>query len=257
MNASAHPNILNTALRVCGLSKQFEGAATPVWSNVSFEVPRGQRVAIVGGNGAGKSTLLRCCMRLVEPDSGSVEFAGQSVTGLGLRPLAKARSQVGFVFQKHNLVSRLSVLTNVLHGAMAYSRTPRLWFHSIATREHRDYAMHCLEQVHLGHLSGRYAGELSGGQSQRVAIARVLMQKPKMIFADEPVASLDPQAGEDVMQVFSALVRSQNLTLVFVTHHLDHALHYADRVLGLRDSKLHLDAVSQQLSVQQLRGMYE
>lgn len=257
MNASAHPIVLNTALRVRGLSKQFDGAPAAVWSDVSFEVPRNQRVAIVGGNGAGKSTLLRCCMRLIEPDSGSIEFAGQNVTALGRRPLAKARSQVGFVFQKHNLVSRLSVLTNVLHGAMAYSRTPRLWFHGMATREHRDYAMHCLEQVHLGHLSGRCAGELSGGQSQRVAIARVLMQKPHMIFADEPVASLDPQAGEDVMQVFSDLVRSQGLTLVFVTHHLEHALHYADRVLGLRDCRLHLDAASQQLSVQQLRGMYD
>lgn len=257
MNASVNPVIPNIALRVRGLSKQFDGARGPVWSDVSFDVPHGQRVAIVGANGAGKSTLLRCCMRLVEPDSGDVQFEGQSVTGLGSRPLAKVRSGVGFVFQKHNLVSQLSVLSNVLHGGMAWSRTPRLWFHGIATREHRDYAMHCLEQVNLGHLSERRASELSGGQSQRVAIARVLMQKPRMIFADEPVASLDPQAGEDVMQVFCDLVRDKALTLVFVTHHLEHALHFADRVLGLRDCGLHLDAPSHNLSARQLRGMYE
>lgn len=245
------------ALRVRGLSKRFGGAAAPVWSDVSFDIPHGQRVAIVGGNGAGKSTLLRCCMRLIEPDTGNVYFGDQSVTGLRGNALSRTRSRVGFVFQKHNLVSRLSVLTNVLHGGMAWARTPRMWFQGIAPREHRDYAMHCLEQVKLGHLCKRTAGELSGGQSQRVAIARALMQKPGMIFADEPVASLDPQAGEDVMQIFSDLARDESLTLVFVTHHLEHALCYADRVLGLQDARLSLDASSRSLDARQLRGMYE
>ncbi|WP_244944424.1 phosphonate ABC transporter ATP-binding protein [Stutzerimonas kirkiae] len=245
------------ALRVSGLSKRFDGAAAPVWSDVSFDIPHGQRVAIIGGNGAGKSTLLRCCMRLIDADSGIVYFGDQSVTGLRGNALSKARSRVGFIFQKHNLVSRLSVLTNVLHGGMAWARTPRMWFQGVAASEHRDYALHCLDQVKLGHLSKRQAGELSGGQSQRVAIARALMQKPSMIFADEPAASLDPQAGEDVMQVFSDLARDESLTLVFVTHHLEHALRYADRVLGLQDSRLSLDVPSNSLSAQQLRGMYE
>ncbi|GLK60483.1 phosphonates import ATP-binding protein PhnC [Azotobacter vinelandii] len=247
----------DTALRVRGLSKRFEGAAAPVWSDISFDIPHGQRVAIIGGNGAGKSTLLRCCMRLIEPDAGEVFFGDRSLSGLRGRELAKARARVGFVFQKHNLVSRLSVLTNVLHGGMAWARTPRMWFHGIATDEHRNYALHCLERVKLGHLCERRADELSGGQSQRVAIARALMQKPKMIFADEPVASLDPQAGEDVMQVFSDLACDESLTLLFVTHHLEHALRYADRVLGLQDFRLGLDASSDSLSARQLRGMYE
>jgi phosphonate transport system ATP-binding protein len=245
------------ALSVRGLSKCFRGSAKPVWSNVSFEIPRGQRVAIIGGNGTGKSTLLRCCMRLIEPDAGAIFFGHQQITGLQGRHLAASRSQVGFVFQKHNLVHRLSVLSNVIHGGMAHTRTPRLWFQSLAPQETREHAMHCLEQVNLADFCHRRTDQLSGGQSQRVAIARALMQKPNMIFADEPVASLDPQAGEDVMKVFSDLAQQQNLTLVFVTHHLEHALRYADRVLGLREGALTLDTATQDQSIQQLRGMYE
>ncbi|TWH76476.1 phosphonate transport system ATP-binding protein [Azomonas agilis] len=245
------------ALRVHGLSKCFAGATHPVWSDVSFDIPQGQRVAIIGGNGAGKSTLLRCCMRLIEPDTGEVYFGNHNISGLRGQALSRVRSRVGFIFQKHNLVNRLSVLTNVLHGGMAWARTPRMWFQGIAACEHREYALHCLEQVKLAHLSKQLAGELSGGQSQRVAIARALMQKPDMIFADEPVASLDPQAGEDVMQVFSNLAHTQSLTLVFVTHHLEHAVRYADRVLGLQNFGLSLDAASHSLSASQLRGMYD
>ncbi|HRL20824.1 MAG TPA: ATP-binding cassette domain-containing protein [Alcaligenes sp.] len=244
------------ALRVRNLSKRYANAPNPVWSNISFEVPQGQRVAIIGGNGAGKSTLLRSCMRLIEPDAGEVTFGKQTITGLRRKELAQARSQVGFVFQKHNLVSRLSVLSNVLHGGLAWAHTPRLWFQATACREHRDYAMHCLDQVKLAHLATRQADALSGGQAQRVAIARALMQKPTMIFADEPVASLDPQAGEDIMRAFSELARQDALTLVFVTHHLEHALNYADRVIGLKDQRLSLDAPSNDLDIAQLRSMY-
>lgn len=246
----------DAALVVQGLSKSYQAGEPPVWSDVSFSIPRGQRVAIIGGNGAGKSTLLRCCMRLVEPDAGEVFFGAQRITGLRGRALSRARAQVGFVFQKHNLVHRLSVLTNVLHGGLAQRRSPRLWFQSVAPSIDRRKALRCLEQVNLAPLSGRRSDELSGGQSQRVAIARALMQQPTMIFADEPVASLDPQAGEDVMQVFSDLARAQGLTLVFVTHHLEHALRYADRVLGLQGGRLVLDAPAANQSIAGLRGMY-
>ncbi len=245
------------AIAVRGLSKGFTPGAGPIWSDVSFDIPQGQRVAIIGGNGTGKSTLLRCCLRLVEPDSGEVCIEGNSISAMRGKPLASIRSQIGFIFQKHNLVGRLSVLTNVLHGAMARSCSPRLWFQGLAAKEHRHYAMHCLEQVNLAHLANRRADELSGGQSQRVAIARALMQQPRMLFADEPVASLDPQAGEDVMRVFSDLAQEQSLTLVFVTHHLEHAMHYADRILGLQQHRLRLDTFSAHIDIQQLRGIYE
>jgi phosphonate transport system ATP-binding protein len=109
----------------------------------------------------------------------------------------------------------------------------------------------------LAHLAGRRADHLSGGQSQRVAVARALMQKPRTIFADEPVASLDPQAGEEVMETFARLARDHGLTLVFVSHHLEHALHYADRILGLRDGRLDLDAASHGENLESLRSLYD
>lgn len=245
------------ALEVAGLTKRYDGAERPVWSEVSFAVPAGQRVAIIGGNGTGKSTLLRCCLRLIEPNAGDIHLHGEKMTGAHSRHLRRMRSNVGFVFQKHNLVPRLSVLSNVLHGGMARSRGPRHWHQSLARKEDREYALHCLEQVSLAHLAGRRADHLSGGQSQRVAVARALMQKPRTIFADEPVASLDPQAGEEVMETFAKLAREHGLTLVFVSHHLEHALHYADRVLGLRDGRLDLDAASASESLESLRSLYD
>ena len=244
------------ALKVRGLSKRFNGAVAAVWSDISFEVPHGQRLAIIGGNGAGKSTLLRCCMRLIDAEAGDIHFSGCCVSNLKGRALSKARSRVGFVFQKHNLVPRLSVLTNVLHGGMAHCHNPQLWFQGWASQRQREDALACLDQVGLAHLAQQRTDELSGGQSQRVAIARALMQQPEMIFADEPVASLDPQAGEDVMQVFSDLAQHKGLTFVFVTHHLEHAVHYADRVIGLQAGKLALDEQASALDVQQLRSMY-
>lgn len=251
-NAAASP-----ALKVDRLTKRYDGADRPVWSAVSFEVPAGQRVAIIGGNGTGKSTLLRCCLRLVEPNDGDIHLHGEKITWAPARHLRRMRSNVGFVFQKHNLVPRLSVLSNVLHGGMARSRGPRHWHQSLARKEDREFALHCLEQVSLAHLASRRADHLSGGQSQRVAVARALMQRPRTIFADEPVASLDPQAGEEVMETFAKLARDHGLTLVFVSHHLEHALHYADRVLGLRDGRLDLDAASASESLESLRSLYD
>lgn len=252
---AAHPDTL--ALKVNRLSKRFNGASQPVWSDISFEVPVGQSVAIIGGNGTGKSTLLRCCLRLIEPNAGDIHLHGEKLTGSQARHLRRMRSSVGFVFQKHNLVPRLSVLSNVLHGGMARSRGPRHWHQALARKTDREYAMHCLEQVSLAHLAGRRADHLSGGQSQRVAVARALMQKPRTIFADEPVASLDPQAGEEVMETFARLARDHGLTLVFVSHHLEHALHYADRILGLRDGRLDLDAASHGENLESLRSLYD
>lgn len=245
------------ALQVEKLAKRFNGMEKPVWSEISFHVPAGQSVAIIGGNGTGKSTLLRCCLRLIEPNGGDIHLHGEKLTGAGSGHLRRMRSSVGFVFQKHNLVPRLSVLTNVVHGGMARARGPRYWHHALAGGEERQFAMHCLEQVGLAALAGRRADHLSGGQSQRVAIARALMQRPRMIFADEPVASLDPQAGEEVMETFARLGREHGLTLIFVSHHLEHALNYADRILGLRGGCLELDTPSASQDIQSLRTLYE
>ncbi len=194
---------------------------------MSLQVPRGQSVALVGANGAGKSTLLRCCLRLIEPDQGTINLLSRDVRTLRRRQLRQLRAEVGFVFQRHNLVAQLSVLSNVLHGAQSRHGGPQVWYQSLAPRRLREEAMHCLELVGLADFAAHRADRLSGGQSQRVAIARTLMQRPRLMFADEPVASLDPNAGEEVMELFADLIRRQRLTLVFTSHHIDHALRFA------------------------------
>jgi len=242
-------------LEVGGLSKRF--GRVEVLRDVSLAVGKGEAVALIGANGAGKSTLLRSCLRLVEPDAGRVSLLSNDVCSLGAGALRRLRARVGFVFQRHNLVPRLPVLSNVLHGAVARCAGPRAWFHEIAPRALREEAMSCLERVGLADLAARRADQLSGGQSQRVAIARALMQRPELMFADEPVASLDPAAGEEVMACFLDLIRRERLTLVFTTHDLRHALDYGDRVVGLRGGRVTIDAPSAALDLPGLRSFYE
>lgn len=243
-------------LVVRGMRKCYEGGA-PVLAGIDFTVPTGQSVALIGANGAGKSTLLRCCMHLIPPDEGVVNLLGHHVGHLNPKALRQLRAKVGFVFQKHNLVPRMSALSNVLHGAIARSSFARSWSQSWASSALREEALACLARVGLAHIAGRRVDKLSGGQSQRVAIARALMQGPCMMVADEPVASLDPSSGEEVMRLFSALVREEGLTMLFTSHDLSHAIKYADRVIALREGVIALDAPSSGLSVATLRALYD
>jgi phosphonate transport system ATP-binding protein len=242
-------------LWVRGLTKRFD-AAQPVLAGVAFQVKAGQRVALIGANGAGKSTLLRCCMHLIRPDAGEVRLFGTPLAGLDAQALRRLRAQVGFVFQKHNLVPRLSALSNVLHGALPRTPLARAWLQSLAPAALRDEAMVCLERVGLSHVAMRRADKLSGGQSQRVAVARALMQRPRLIVADEPAASLDPVAGDEVMSLFSGLVKDQGLTMIFTSHDLVHAVKYADRVIALQRGEIVLDALSHEIDVAELRALY-
>lgn len=243
-------------LVVRGLRKGYEGGA-PVLAGIDFTVPTGQSVALIGANGAGKSTLLRCCMHLIAPDEGLVHLLGHNMSHLNPKALRHLRAKVGFVFQKHNLVPRLSALSNVLHGAIARSSFARSWSQSWASAALREEAMGCLARVGLAHIAARRVDKLSGGQSQRVAIARALMQGPRMMVADEPVASLDPSSGEEVMRLFSTLVREEGLTMLFTSHDLSHAIKYADRVIALRHGVIALDAPASELSVAALRALYD
>jgi phosphonate transport system ATP-binding protein len=242
-------------LWVRGLTKSFD-AAQPVLAGVAFQVKAGQRVALIGANGAGKSTLLRCCMHLIRPDAGEVRLFGTHLAGLDAQALRRLRAQVGFVFQKHNLVPRLSALSNVLHGALPRTPLARAWLQSLAPAALREEAMVCLERVGLSHVALRRADKLSGGQSQRVAVARALMQRPRLIVADEPAASLDPVAGDEVMSLFSGLVKDQGLTMIFTSHDLVHAVKYADRVIALQRGEIVLDALSHEIDVAELRVLY-
>jgi phosphonate transport system ATP-binding protein len=239
-----------------GLRKSFDGRS-PVLRNVSFEILAGQSVALIGSNGSGKSTLLRCCVGLAAIDAGSVRLFGEEISKASGHRLRALRARVGFVFQQHNLVPRLSVLSNVLHGSLPRIGNPRGWFQGIAPRRERQRGLHYLDVVGMADLAARRADQLSGGQSQRVAIARALMQEPRIVIADEPVASLDPKAAEEIMGLFAGLMEKEGLTFVFSTHHLQHALRYSERLLGLHGGTLTLDAATSQSSISGLREIYE
>ncbi|MGD8846558.1 MAG: ATP-binding cassette domain-containing protein [Desulfobacteraceae bacterium] len=242
-------------LCVASLCKSYAGRGA-VLEDVSFRATQGESVALIGGNGSGKSTLLRCCLRLIEPDRGDIHLLGEPITALNGARLRRLRSQVGLVFQRHNLVPRFSVLTNVIHGAMGRTCGMKTWIQGIAPRHLRDEAMTCLDKVGLGHLAASKASRLSGGESQRVAIARALMQRPHLMMADEPVASLDPKVGREVMELFIELIHKENITLVYVSHDLDHALHYSEKLLGLRHGKLAIDGNTSDFAKRDLNAIY-
>ncbi len=240
------------------LVKRFGPVGSPtILKGVSLSITRSESVAILGSNGAGKSTLLRCLPRLIVPTEGTVEILDQNVGTLPPRALRRLRSRIGFVFQRHNLSTRLSVLSNVIHGAHGRAHPWQAFHQAAAPRQLREEAMTCLDQVNLSEFAGRRAGQLSGGQSQRVAIARALMQRPEIVIADEPVASLDPSAAEDVMELFARLMRENGITLIFTSHHLTHALAYGDRVVALKDGLIVQDKKATHLNERDLDWIYD
>lgn len=247
-----------TVCAVQRLVKRFGGRSSPaILRGVSVEIADGEAVAILGSNGAGKSTLLRCLPRLIEPNEGTVSLLGQDVLSLRRPELRRLRTRIGFVFQRHNLSTRLSVLSNVIHGAHGRVHALRACHQAWAPRALREEAMECLEQVRLADFAGRRADRLSGGQSQRVAIARALMQRPEFMIADEPVASLDPNAAEEVMELFARLMRDRGITLIFTSHHLNHALSYGDRIVALKNGQVAEDKPTARLSERDLDWIYD
>lgn len=242
-------------VRVRGLAKSF--GTNAVLQSVDLDVRQGAATALIGANGSGKSTLLKCLIRLVEPDAGSIHVMGQNITGLRAGDLRRFRCGVGVVWQRHNLVPRLSALSNVVHGGQSRHSGPRSWYQAIAGKLVRDEALDCLARVGLRDRALERVESLSGGQQQRVAIARMLMQKPGIILADEPDASLDPQTGEDVMRLLSALAREEGLTLILITHRMEHTLAFSDRVLGLQGGTIVMDMPSVATDAQMLRQFFD
>lgn len=237
------------------LCKRF--GETLIFSDVGFRLARGETVALVGANGTGKSTLLRSLIGLLPVSAGTVRLLGHDLTTAKAAELRALRTRIGLVSQKHNLVPRLCVLSNVIHGLLGQNPGPRHWTHRLAPDASRQKAMQALAKVGLADLALRRADRLSGGQSQRVAIARAIVGKPEILIADEPCASLDPAAGEEVMALFFRLARQDGVTVVFTSHNIDHALRYGDRVLGLAGGGLRLDATAASLSPSDLRGLYD
>lgn len=252
---TSQPSRTAPVASVRGLSKQF-GQGPMVMSGLDLDIAAGAKVAVIGANGTGKSTLIRMLVRLVEPSGGDIRLLGEDVRALGAPGLKRLRSRVGFVFQRHNLVTRLNALTNVVHGVQSRMSGPRTWIQALAPREVRAEALHCLERVGLADKAMARVDTLSGGQSQRVAVARMLMQRPELVIADEPDASLDPKSGEEVMATLAALASEQKATLIFVSHRMENAIRFSDRVVGLGGGRVALDKPSALVSEAELTRFF-
>jgi len=221
-------------IEVRGLSKRYGDLVA--LADVSLEVAAGEMVVVLGPSGAGKSTLLRCINRLVQPSAGEVRIGGEALpaTRSGLR---RIRSQLGMIFQDHNLVPRLSVLKNVLAGRLA--RMPE-WMSVLQIFREEDLriALESLKRVELEDRAWSRADRLSGGQQQRVGIARALAQQPEAILADEPVASLDPKTARVVLGDLKRASRELGIAVLCNLHQVGYALEFADRVIGIHAGRV-------------------
>ena len=241
-------------LVVEGLTCRF-GAKAAV-DNVSFAIPPGSFVGVIGRSGAGKSTLLRTINRLAEPCEGRILFEGVDVTALRGRPLRAWRARSAMIFQQFNLVGRLDVLTNVLMGRLAevpsWRSLAQFW-----PEEDRARALSALEQFDMGGLAAQRADQLSGGQQQRVAIARALVQQPDLILADEPIASLDPRNTRVVMDALLRINRHLGITVICNLHSLDLARTYCDRLIGMAAGRVVFDGAPAALTDRIARDLYD
>lgn len=244
------------SLAVHHLSKAYDNG-TVALKDVSFTAQPGEGIVLLGANGSGKSTLLRCIVGLEAISGGSIRVGNATIETASKPQLRQLRRQIGMVFQRFNLVPSLSAFHNVLQGALGRSKGPRYWFPATAPQLERERAMHCLERVNLAHLARQRVDTLSGGQQQRVAIARMLMQDPSLLLVDEPVASLDPKSGREAMDLLWDIVRERQLTVVCTLHQLDLAKDYADRIIGLSDGTVKIDAPPYKLTDQELSWLYE
>jgi phosphonate transport system ATP-binding protein len=223
-------------LEIRNLTKIY-GDGTLAVDNVSFTVPDGEFLIVIGLSGSGKSTLLRCINRLIDPTQGEILWDGVDLAKLEGDELRKARRKIGMIFQHFNLVSRSTVMINVLAGRLGYANTWPTLLHQFNKKD-REKAWDILRRMNIEDQAMKLARELSGGQQQRVGISRALMQDPELILADEPVASLDPVLAHSILNYLEKLNKEDNLTIICSLHYLDLVQRYASRVVGLRAGKL-------------------
>ena len=210
---------------------------------------------MLGGNGCGKTTLLRCINRALVPTEGEVWLNGNELSHVAGEKLRRARLDVAMIWQHASLVRRRSVLANVASGALGRHQTWWTAFGGLPAEELRA-AVDYLDQVGLTDLASQRAGTLSGGQAQRVAIARALAQRPLVMLADEPVASLDPEAAQDIMELLRGLAHNEGHAVLCVLHQVDLAFAFADRVVGMREGRIAFDQQRAELSRDAVHRLY-
>ncbi len=240
-------------LKITDLTKTF-GANTAV-DRANITVKQPAMIGIIGRSGAGKSTLLRMLNCLTEVSSGEIVFDGLTVSQLRGTARRNWQSQCAMIFQQFNLVPRMDVVSNVLHGTLNRRSTLSTMF-NLYPQSDIEQAIDILDRLGIAEHAPKRAEALSGGQQQRVAIARALMQDPRIILADEPIASLDPMNAQVVMQSLRRIHEEDGRTVIANLHTLDTARRYCDRVIGMRDGRIVFDGTPEQLTTGVARDIY-
>lgn len=240
-------------LSISGLTKQFGDKIAVDAANIQIHEPA--MIGIIGRSGAGKSTLLRMLNRLSDVSSGKILFEGEDVTAMRGAARRQWQSRCAMIFQQFNLVPRMDVVSNVLHGTLNRRSTLATMF-NLYPQSDIHKAIDILDRLGIAEQAPKRAEALSGGQQQRVAIARALMQDPAIILADEPIASLDPMNAQVVMQSLRDIHEEDGRMVIANLHTLDTARRYCDRVIGMRDGRIVFDGTPAQLTTGVARDIY-
>ena len=242
------------ALEIRGLVMEYV-RGKPVLRGIDLAVGTEGLTAVIGPSGTGKSTLIRCINRLVDPTSGEMHFCGEDLARVRGEALRHARRRIGMVFQEYNLVERLSVMENVLSGRLGYVSPWKAWMRKYP-QEDIDRAFELLDIVGLADFPNQRADSLSGGQRQRVGIARAVMQRPKLLLADEPTSSLDPKTSVEIMGLMRELGRREGIPVIVNMHDVELARRFADRIVGMAGGKIVFDGPPAGLTDEHLKTIY-
>ena len=245
---------MNTVLDIKNITKKYSNGVQAL-SDVSFCINEGEFVVIIGPSGSGKSTLLRSINKLIEISSGNIYIDGEDISKKRSKSLRLLRRKIGMIFQHYNLVYRLSVIQNVMHGRLGYMSNIKGVLGRY-TEEDKLKAIELLKEIDLGDYIYNRAADLSGGQKQRVGIARAIMQQPKILLCDEPIASLDPSTSKIIMDLIYNMARSRNIACIVNLHQINVALKYATRIIGLSKGKIVFDGKPDQLDNATIEKIY-
>ena len=242
-------------LSVKNISKEYNNGTTAL-KNVSFDVEKGEFISIIGPSGSGKSTLLRSINKMIDISQGSILFEDRNIEKLKKKEIELVRREIGMIFQNYNLVERLTVIENVLHGRLGY-KSVFAGILGIYSEDEKKEAFNFLEKVNMTKYAYQKCNELSGGQKQRVGIARAIMQKPKLLLCDEPIASLDPKTAENIMDYLKKIVTELKITCIVNLHQVDIAKKYSNRIIALNKGEKIFDDKPEYLTDDMIEFIYK
>ena len=242
-------------LSIKNVSKKYNNG-TNALKNISFDVEKGEFISVIGPSGSGKSTLLRSINKMIDISQGSILFEDKNIENLKKTQIELVRREIGMIFQSYNLVERLTVIENVLHGRLGYKSIIAAIL-GIYSEEEKKEAFSFLERVNMTKYAYQKCSELSGGQKQRVGIARAIMQKPKLLLCDEPIASLDPKTAENIMDYLKKIVTELKITCIVNLHQVDIAKKYSDRIIALNKGEKIFDDKAEKLTEKMIEFIYK